>query len=520
MKISNEINSSRKARVLLSSITGIIFALISMVLSFVLRTVFIKKIGIEYVGLYTFLTEIFGLLSAVDGGICSSLFIKIHKPIATNDTEELRNTFSLIRIVYMIRSLAVLLIGVILFAFLPWLVHGVEIPIDYIKYIYIVYLLINAASYLFIYYEFLLEAYQKRYLTNTISFIVTVASTILNIACILLYQSFFVYILIVTLSQILTFYICKIIVKREHPELFVITKSNRPALPQVKEMFSITYYTLSSVVVKNTDNILVTKLLGFTVNGIYSSYKMLNSQIFSLVAKIKYAAQDSSRNFIAVSDDASSIKLIDNLSFLYFWISGFCIIALSVLSTPFIWLWLGEPYILTILPVFLTALTLFIDTTCYPMDDAFYSTESYKYRKWVPIVEVIINLVVSIILGIKFGIAGIMIGTLCSQLYKTTRRAYILYNIRLKTSCLLYLKKITSYTVITIFAFLCTYYIANALFSTVTIWNFIIRILLCILIPNAIFYIVFRRHEEFKYTKNVLIEILKKVRKKNDSIDT
>ena len=154
------------------------------------------------------------------------------------------------------------------------------------------------------------------------------------------------------------------------------------------------------------------------------------------------------------------------------------------------------------------------------MDDTFYSTESYKYRKWVPIVEVIINLVVSIILGIKFGIAGIMIGTLCSQLYKTTRRAYILYNIRLKTSCLLYLKKITSYTVITIFAFLCTYYIANALFSTVTIWNFIIRILLCILIPNAIFYIVFRRHEEFKYTKNVLIEILKKVRKKNDSIDT
>ena len=118
MKMMNRIGDSRKGRVVAASISGIVFSVISLLLSFVLRTVFLDTIGVEYLGLFSFLAEFIGLLSAVDGGVCSSLFIKIHQPIARKDNESLAETFRLIRIVYALRALLVLVVGFILFFFL------------------------------------------------------------------------------------------------------------------------------------------------------------------------------------------------------------------------------------------------------------------------------------------------------------------------------------------------------------------------------------------------------------------
>lgn len=501
---------SRKTRVFVSSSSGVLFSLVSIFLSLGLRTVFVNKIGISYVGLYSFLTGIFGILTAVDGGACSTLFIKIHKPIAENNVEEMQAAFKLIKIVYFFRAIMVLLIGILLFIILPMITPESTMSKQYIRLVYLVYLIFNSLSYLLIYYQFLLEAFQKRYLTNVISFIVTIISTLLNIVCIILFQNFLIYVVIISLAQIFTYLICAIFVKIQHPRLF--ENKNIPLIDlrkKIIDMFQITYYTLSSVIVKNTDNILVTKILGFSTNGIYSTYKMLNAHIFSIVGKIKYSVQDSARNYIIISDNKSIMRMIDNLSFFYFWISGFCIISLTILSSPFITFWLGENYTMDIIPVFLTTMTLFGETLISPMDDTFYSTGLYTVNKIIPIIETLINLIFSIILGISLGITGIMLGTLFYLIFKTIIRSSILFSQYFNTSSKRYLKKIFSYIVTTIIAFSTTYY-ASSFFDSQTKSSFVIKATFCLIIPNTIFVSFFSRSSEFKYFTHFFRSIIKK----------
>ena len=506
----------RKNRVIIASLSGIIFSVISLVLSFVLRTYLIKNIGIEYVGLITFLTEIFGLLTALDGGACSSLFIKIHRPIAEKDIFETRSIFRLIKIVYAIRGALVFVVGLIIFFLLPVLTSDLEIPINYIRIAFLIYLVLNSASYLFIYYEFLLEAYQLRFTTNLVTFLVTVFSTMINIVLLFIFKNFLLYLFIVVFAQIISFIICKIIAKKMHKELFDKKSGYRPTNQgEIKDMFKITYYTLSNVVVKNTDNILITKFFGFSVNGIYSTYKMLNTQIFNILGKIKYAVQDSTRNYLVLSDNEKSRDLIYDLTFIYFWIGGFCSICLAVLSTPFIKLWLGADYILTITPVALTVFTLFLEMLVFPMDDAFYSTESYKNNRFVPVVEILINLSVSIVLGVYFGISGIMIGTICYLLYKTIVRGFILFKKTYKLNAISYYLRVLFYSITVCAVFLITYCFCNYLLSLDGIIGFIYQIGICIVFPNIVFFLLFFRTKEFKYFKVVIKELLRKIFRKN-----
>lgn len=490
---------SRKRNTILASISGILFSIFSMLMAFFLRKVFIVQIGVEHLGLFTFLSEIFGLLVAVDGGVCSSLFIKIYKPIAANDQLEIRKTYKLIKIVYAIRALLVFVIGSAIFFSLQWLATDVDIPLDQVKKAYLIYLLINSVSYLFIYNEFILESYQKRYITNTIAFIVSISISIINIVTLYLFSNFFLYLILQVLISLVTYVICLAVVKKRYPFLFEKTKLDKTVTKEVKEMFQITYYTLSDVIVKNTDNILITKFFGFTVNGIYSSYKMLNSQIFNLINKIKYSTLDSTREYLVSKDKQSSFQLLNNLTYLYFAIGGFCSVALGSLSTPFIILWLGSDYVMSIMPVFLTIMTLCVGLVVYPYEDAFYSMELYKRNKYVPIIEIAINLGVSIVLGLMWGISGIMIGTLAYLAFKTWYRVSRLCKYSFNEKATRVLGRMLYYFMAIIVTFAINWTVLSYIPGD-NITSFIIKMLITAILPIALLILFTFRFQEFKWS--------------------
>lgn len=516
MKRINSVQSdSRVKRVALASVTGILFSIISLFLSLLLRKVFITRIGVEYLGLYTFLAELFGLLTAVDGGVCSSLFIKIHKPIADKDENEVARIYKLIKIVYSIRSVLVIVIGCILFFALSWLSSDVEISIKEIRIAYVIYLIINASSYLFIYNQFILEAYQKRYISNIVTFGVTVVFTIINMVMLECFKSFYIYLSIQVSISLAVYIVCTFLVKKKYPALRQKAKVGKNAIADIKDMFGITYYTLSNIVVRNTDNILITKLLGFSVNGVYSSYKMLNSQVFNLINKVKYAVQDSSRNYIVSKKYDESFVLLNRITYLYFWIGGFCTVALSTLSTPFIILWLGNDYTLNVVPVFLTVLTLCIELIIYPYEDAFYSLELYKENKYVPIVEIAINLIVSIIAGLFWGISGIMIGTIAYLAFKTVSRVKIIAKKYKEVKATRLIARYLMYYLIIFISFLITFLICN-LISNNSIGTFLVKICIVLVLPNIVFFITTSKLEEQKWARGLLLNYLKKWRNRNE----
>ena len=100
---------------------------------------------------------------------------------------------------------------------------------------------------------------------------------------------------------------------------------------------------------------------------------------------------------------------------LRFLIGGFICINLYYLIEPFILLWLGEKYILDQWILILMLINLFISQIRTPVEN-FKTAYALLWDVWAPVVEIIINLSVSLIFGMIWGIKGIMFGTLISLL--------------------------------------------------------------------------------------------------------
>jgi O-antigen/teichoic acid export membrane protein len=60
--------------------------LITLALSFVSRTVFIKTLGAEYLGLNGLFLNVLNALSLAEMGIGTAIAYALYKPIAENDT--------------------------------------------------------------------------------------------------------------------------------------------------------------------------------------------------------------------------------------------------------------------------------------------------------------------------------------------------------------------------------------------------------------------------------------------------
>lgn len=84
------------------------------------------------------------------------------------------------------------------------------------------------------------------------------------------------------------------------------------------------------------------------------------------------------------------------------------------LANPFISVWLDETYTLALPIVFAISINTMFRIIKNPIDK-FKEAYGIFWDVYAPIVESLVNLVVSIILAMKFGIIGIIIGTIVSN---------------------------------------------------------------------------------------------------------
>ena len=80
-------------------------------IKFVLRTVFIYTLGMQYVGVSGLFTDILSVLSFVELGIGSAITYALYKPLAENDEEKLGKLMHFYKWAYRIVALVILICG-------------------------------------------------------------------------------------------------------------------------------------------------------------------------------------------------------------------------------------------------------------------------------------------------------------------------------------------------------------------------------------------------------------------------
>ena len=154
-----------------NSIKNIIFALIGQILalliSFIARTIFIRILGKEILGLNGLFTNILSMLSFAELGIGSAIIYSMYKPLANNDEKAISSLINLYAKAYNIIGIIILILGITLLPFLKFLVKDYE-TYTYmnINLIYVLFVINSAITYFYSYKRSIIVANQKKYIDS------------------------------------------------------------------------------------------------------------------------------------------------------------------------------------------------------------------------------------------------------------------------------------------------------------------------------------------------------------------
>ena len=128
-------------------------------------------------------------------------------------------------------------------------------------------------------------------------------------------------------------------------------------------------------------------------------------------------------------------------------------------------------------------------------------------HRWRAIIETICNLMLNIVLGKLFGVYGIISATVislltCNYLWGT-RITFKLYFKEKKFLKEYYLYQ-ARYTLITIAVCTVTYFVCCMFSISNLLITLIIRATICLVLPNFIYYIIYRKSNLFAYAVSVI----------------
>ena len=167
MKLERTKNTAR------NMIFGSISKVYNLAVPFVLRTIMIYTLGMQYVGLNSVFTSVLQVLNLAELGVGSAMIYSMYKPLAEGDTVKIGALMNLYKVYYRIIGAFILVAGLALMPFIPNLISG-EIPDDMNIYIlYGINLGATVLSYwLFAYKNCLLFVHQRNDITEKISMII------------------------------------------------------------------------------------------------------------------------------------------------------------------------------------------------------------------------------------------------------------------------------------------------------------------------------------------------------------
>ena len=509
MRIKNTIRN------ITAAFTGQLFGII---ITFVARTVFVRTLSAEYLGVNGLFTNILSMLSLAEMGFGSAIVYSMYKPLADRDELKVKALMDFFAATYKKIGLVILSIGLLLIPFLDFLIKDTP-NIPNLTLIYLLYLLNTVSTYFFAYKRTIITADQKEYISTIYRYSFVFITNIVQIVILIFTKNFLLYLLV----QVILKFVENLLVANKanslYPYIVNIEKNELDKETKTtiyKNVRAMVYHRFGGVIVNGTDNILISLYVGIKWVGLYSNYFLLISALNTIIGQIFISMTASVGNLNALESKDKTKKIFNSIFFANFWLFGFSSISLFILINPFIKLWLGSEYLLSNAVVVLIIVNFYLKgmrrTTLMFRD----SMGLFWHDRYKPIFEAIINIVVSILLAQHYGIAGVLIGTLFSTL--TTCfwiEPYILYKYGFADNVMQYFKKYIFYSTALIIVALITYGISWSLIQTITVKTFVITLLICLIIPNVLFLILFRTTEEYKYISVLSKSLVNKIRKSN-----
>lgn len=508
--------SSRTKFSVLNVSSNFLILLYRTITSFIVRTVFIKVLGEESLGINSLFTNILSMLSLAELGIGVAMSFSLYSSLAKGDDKKTSTLMSFYKKTYKEIGTFILIAGLILLPFINNIVGETSVP--HVKLIFCIFLANTVSLYFISYKEILIQADQKNFKLSLINFLSFFFMYNLQIIFLFITKSFIIFMLIDLIINIIQRISINIYVTRKYKNInFASTdKLDRKEKMTIKNNVGAMFlHKMGNYLVTGTDSIILSKFVGIISVGIYTNYLSIMNMTTALLNSIYTGLTSSFGNLASQENEKVQERVFNHINFSSFVIYGYISIAFLFLINPFINLWIGEKYLLPMSVVILLCANFYMNGLRLPIDTVKEATGTYTQDKYVPIVQAIINLIVSVLLTIKFGVIGVVLGTFISFiLVPLWYKPLVVYKYVFKSNLIKYIidyvKKLITLLICT-FIIYCTFkYIPLKL----NIINFILKALILSIIYFMYIIIIFRKNEYYIYFKELLFKIINNIFKR------
>ena len=484
-------------------------------IGFVSRTVFLNILGVTYLGLNNYLSSLVSMLSLAVLGIGGAMTYALYSPLARKDHGKINAFMILFKKLYRMIGIGIFIFGTILAVFLPYIIK--DYPVN--REVYIVYFLFvfnSASSYFFSYKRTLLYVDQRNYVMTSIDFGLSVLRAVLQIGVLIYTKNFVIYLLVGIFMNILGNLIMSSIVDRMYDYLYneEITSITREEKSKfVKNVKGNIVGRIGETIVFQTDSLLMGAYISLTAIGLYGNYIFVLGFLSLLVNTTINPVVSSIGNLIHSEDITliAKINFIKKFQFIVFSMVYLLSMGFLIFINPFITIWLGKDFLFDIGVVILIVVNFFLTNYRRPalILISIYGL-SYEQNKKV-LVEITLNIVLSLyyLVVLDLGVAGILLGTICSTVLTCIwYEPYSAFKYGIKSSAKEYFKTMvkhfTVFTISIVFIILLDVFVFSKQEFIVTIF---MKILLYVGLFSIYIY-TYRNHEAGKLIVRMMRKIL------------
>lgn len=499
-------------------IFGYISNFVILLMNFIQRTVFIWVLGRTLLGVNSIYTDVLSVLSLAELGIGTALNYSLYKPVANQDTEKIKSYMRFYKKAYTTIAVVIAVIGIAISPFLKYILKN---PGNYsmreLTVYYFIFLFNTVSTYFVAYKYSLTNAEQKNYIQTNVATITKIVTVLVQIVVLLVTKNFLCYLLAQLFVELAQKIFVSIYLNRMYPylrEKDVQKLSEEETRVVVNKTKALMLHKIGDVARLQTDTIIISSFVNVDTSGVVANYTYIITYVGNFVNIIFSSVVSGFGNLVATESKEKQYQVFKVYRFFACWLFGFGAVGFWHLLTPLIGgLWLDESWVIGSTVVTLLVVDFYFKGGRSVLENFKIASGVFEQDRYLPLIQGGLNLVISIVLVQKIGVAGVYVGTLVSGILANFIRPVIIYRVCFDRKAWSYFADSVRYIAVILAIAVVNIPIRHLVMKETNILTFAVMAVLISVIYNGVFFLAFCRTQEFAYLWDVVVRKIPSLRK-------
>ncbi len=502
----------RSKKAMFNTVSALSYEVVAVICGLILPRLILSSFGSSYNGITSSITQFLTCVVLLRAGVGGVTRAALYKPLADKDNREIsaiiRATEIFMRRVAIIFIFALFVFAAVypflvkdefewLFSFTLVLILGISTFVQY---------------YFGITYQMLLQADQCNYVISTIQICTTILNT--AIAAILIKSGCSIH--IVKLGSAVVFSLNPIVTNIYCRKKYKIDRTVKPNQNAIKQRWDAFSQTVAFFVHNNTDVMVLTCFASTKEVSVYTVYNYVIANLQNIISTFVSGFGAAFGNMFAKNEKELIHKNLRIYELIVFGSTSVIYSVAGVMIVPFALVYTsGINDVNYSRPLFAMLVTIAGSFACFrlPYQTIVEAVGHFKQTKNGAIFEAGLNIVLSIILVIKFGMVGVAVGTLVATVFRSFQYAFYLSKKIVSRSIFIFIGHIVVNAVVAVITYLSSRFLFDS--NVENWWQWIVlavEVTLVSIASSGILHFVFYHND----VKNLLEKLKGMLKRRGD----